>query len=291
MRETVRHPPCPEGRHIKGAPNPMPRTSRPARLSRRSTCVAFAAFGPLLTWPRLGRAEQEPSAQTVVAVYGDSQAQGLAASLRVGMRSGGFRLVNRTKPATALGQPATYDWVAAVRQSVAADHPAIALMMFGGNDRVPARLPDGENLPFRTEAWLAYYRERLNQLVSILTGSGAGIVWCGNPNTRDRRYADDMAYLNGLYRDALPPSGAVFVDITDVAAGPSGTYASHGPGVDGVVQRLRTDDGIHFTAAGYDLVATRVMEAVNGLVRPMPPAAVRASGGASASLPALRESP
>ena len=289
MRAVAQHPPSPNEHDIEGAPISVPRTNRSLRFSRRSICVVLVAFGLLPTGSRLGWAGQEPSAPTTVVVYGDSQAQGLAASLRAGVRGGGLRLINRTKPATALSQPAAYDWVAAVRQSVAADHPAIALMMFGGNDRVPARLADGGNLPFRTEAWLAYYRERLHQLISILTEAGANIVWCGNPNTRDKRYADDMAYLNELYRQALPPTGAVFVDITDVAAGPAGTYVSHGPGPDGVVQRLRTDDGIHFTAAGYDLVATRVLKAINGLAQPT--AAVPASGEPPASSPVQRGNP
>jgi hypothetical protein len=32
--------------------------------------------------------------------------------------------------------------------------------------------------------------------------------------------------------------------------------------VDGTTQRLRLDDGIHFTPGGYDLLAAKVMQAV-----------------------------
>jgi hypothetical protein len=213
-----------------------------------------------LTHTSLARGE-EPTPM-VVTVYGDSQAEGLAVALLAATRGGHFHIANRTKAGTALSQPVGYDWLAAIRHSVSVDHPAIAVMMFGGNDRVPARPPDGRVLQFRGDAWLAYYRDRLQTIISALTGAGARIVWCGDPNTRDGRYAEDMEYLNCLYRRALPAAGATFVDIHDVAAGPDGGYASHGTGVDGVVQRLRTDDGIHFTAAGYGIVARRVLRAL-----------------------------
>ena len=240
---------------------PAPEPVRSA-VSRRSL-LAFSGLSPILFAGRGALAAENGGRP--LAVYGDSQAQGLAASLRSELRGGAFRLLNRTKPGTALGQPVAHDWVAAVRQSIEADRPAVAVMMFGGNDRVPARLADGRNLAFRGEPWLAFYRERLAAMVSALSEAGVLIVWCGNPNTRHQGYANDMAYLNDLYRAALPASGAVFVDIWNVAADRAGGYQSHGPGTDGSVQRLRTDDGIHFTRAGYDLVAQRVVRAVEAL--------------------------
>jgi hypothetical protein len=231
-------------------------------VPRRGLLVT--ALASLLAHVSPSRAEGQLRTPIFVAVYGDSQAEGLSVALLAATRGGGrFHVANRTKAGSALGQPVAYDWIAAVRRSIAADHPAIAVMMFGGNDRVPVHPPDGRALPFRSDDWLTYYRQRLQTLISTLTDTGTLIVWCGDPNTRDSHYAADMSYLNGLYRDALPASDATYVDIWDVAAGLDGGYASHGPGTEGVVQRLRTDDGIHFTAAGYGLVAQRVLRAMD----------------------------
>ena len=229
-------------------------------MSRRH--LFLAGLGTFVFFPGLSWSENAPA---LIAVYGDSQAEGLAAALLTATRGSHFHVINRTKAGTALGQPTTYDWVAAVQRSVSTDHPAIAVMMFGGNDRVPAHPPDGRALAFRSDPWLNYYRDRLQKLVAVLTGAGIPIVWCGSPNTRDSGYAKDMAYLNQLYQDALGTPDATYVDIWDVAAGPNETYVAYGPGTDGVVQRLRTDDGIHFTAAGYGLVAKRVLRAIEQL--------------------------
>lgn len=237
---------------------------------------AFALF-PVTAWPQAA-----PSERRTLAVYGDSQGQGLAAALLAATRGGPIHVINRTKAGSALGQPVTYDWVSVVGKSVEDDRPAIAVMMFGGNDRVPAHVPDGRALPFRSDVWLTYYRDRLHQLLAPLVAAGTLIVWCGDPATRDERYAKDMAYLNGLYQEALPKTNATFVDIWAVAAAPDGSYAAYGPGVDGVVQRLRTDDGIHFTPAGYGLVAQKVLRAISDMSTqkpgsPAPESAVHAT--------------
>jgi uncharacterized protein len=230
-------------------------TATPRRLFVSGLASFAAGLSP--AW-----SETTPSGSLLVTVYGDSQAEGLAVALLAATRGSHFHVANRTKAGTALGQPAAYDWVAAVHKSVTVDHPAIAVLMFGGNDRVPTHLPDGHTLAFRGDPWLAYYRDRVQKLIAALTVEGTMIVWCGEPNTEEERYANDMAYLNEIYREALHPTDATFVDIWDVATSPAGTYVSHGPGTDGVVQRLRTDDGIHFTAAGYGLVAQRVLRAI-----------------------------
>ncbi|WP_426954984.1 GDSL-type esterase/lipase family protein [Muricoccus radiodurans] len=258
-----------------------PRAAEPRPACAAPRRAVLATLGALLA----GRASAEDEAP-VLAIYGDSQAQGLSASLR-GPTRGRYRLLNRTKPATGVAQ-AAYDWVQALRDSVAADRPAVAIMMFGANDRVPARLPDGRNLPFRGEPWLAYYRERIAAMVRVLSEAGVLIVWCGNPLSREQGYARDMAYLNDLFRQALPEQGAVWVDLWNVASDANGAYQSHGAGVDGRVQRLRNDDGIHFTTAGYDLVARRVMQSVDGIVaaaRTQPAAPPAAPPPAAAALP------
>ena len=37
---------------------------------------------------------------------------------------------------------------------------------------------------------------------------------------------------------------------------------AYGKDRDGVTQRLRNDDGIHFTAAGYELIADKIVDAL-----------------------------
>jgi hypothetical protein len=44
-----------------------------------------------------------------------------------------------------------------------------------------------------------------------------------------------------------------------VIADEEGRYAAYGKDRDGTTQRMRADDGIHMTAAGYELVAEKIV--------------------------------
>jgi hypothetical protein len=197
----------------------------------------------------------------VTAVYGDSQAQGLAGGLIRQLRgTQRYRIVNHTKPGSALGTPAIYDWVDTVQKAAPLDRAAFAVLMFGGNDRVPGKPLDGRSLPFRGADWLTFYRQRVAAILHELTAAKTKAVWIGNPVTRDQIYSRDMAYLNEIYRAEIAgePS-ALFLDINAAVVDAKGEYQSHGPDVAGVTQRLRTDDGIHFTMQGYDKIARLIL--------------------------------
>lgn len=223
-------------------------------LPRRS--VLTAAIG-IIAASRIAQADDALS----IAVYGDSQAQGLAGGMIRQLRGiRGYRIINHTKPGSALGTPATYDWVDVVHQAAPADRAACAVLMFGGNDRVPARPLAGGSLPFRGPEWLAFYTPRIAAIIRELTAAKSKVIWIGNPVTRDQTYSNDMAFLNDLYRNevAAEPS-ATFIDINPTVSDAKGAFQSHGPDLNGVTQRLRTDDGIHFTIPGYDKIAHLVI--------------------------------
>jgi hypothetical protein len=135
-----------------------------------------------------------------------------------------------------------------------------AVLMFGGNDRLPIRLADGTSLPFRIPAWEDAYRDRVNDMLHALLDRKLQVIWVGDPICRDPRYSGDMAYLNGIYRDILDGSGATLVDIWTLVSDGQGNYAAYGRTRDGATERLRLDDGIHFTPSGYDIVAARVAQ-------------------------------
>ena len=233
-------------------------------LPRRT--MLTAAAGMIATGPALA------AGAVVTAVYGDSQAQGLAGGLIRQLRgTKRYRIINHTKPGSALGTPAVYDWVDVVQQAVPADQAAVAVLMFGGNDRVPGKTLDGKSLPFRGPEWLAFYRPRVAAILHQLAAANTRPVWVGNPITRDPGYSRDMDFLNDLYRTevAANPS-AVFLDVNAAVTDAKGAYQSHGDDVNGVTQRLRTDDGIHFTIAGYDKIAHLVIDRLDKLDLPRP---------------------
>jgi hypothetical protein len=203
-----------------------------------------------------------PAAQTVV-VFGDSQAQGLAGALqRASRHMTGIYIQNRTRPGTAISQLRNYDWQAGIAAYVPDPTVKIAVLMFGGNDRLPMRTEAGAMLPFRGTAWHDVYRGRAAAMLHSLTSHGLRVIWVSEPICREAHYSADMAYLNGIFQDVVAGSGASYLDIWTAVADSTGAYAAYGPTLDGATARLRLDDGIHFTPSGYDILAARVMQAI-----------------------------
>lgn len=234
-------------------------------ISRRDFLRGALGAPLLLACPTLAyrAGAQEAPRGDVLAVFGDSQGQGLASALRHQLRQEpGLRVLNRTKAGTSISQATPHDWVAAVAQSVAEDRLTLAVMFFGGNDRVPVRLPDGRNLPFRSDGYRALYRDRVEAMLKALLDAGVKVFWVGAPNARHAGYARDMEWLNAIYREVIGERPVVWVDTAALTVNAAGEFESYGRGLDGRTARLRGDDGIHFTAAGYEVVASRVVDAV-----------------------------
>ena len=200
-----------------------------------------------------------PTPPATIVVFGDSQGQGLALGLqRVLVEDPRFRVLNRTHPGAALVHGEN-EWLAPIARFVAREKADIAVVMFGANDRLDMRDEQGGYLHFRSDEWRAAYAARADKILTLLTGAKLRVIWCGNPIARSPRYSDDMSYINEIYAEEMARFGAQFVPLWSAVADDEGRFAAYGKNRDGITTRLRTDDGIHFTAAGYELIAEKIV--------------------------------
>ena len=195
---------------------------------------------------------------TTIVVFGDSQAQGLAFGLqRVLVENPHYHVLNRSHPGAALVHDES-EWLAPIKRFTSHEKADTAIVMFGANDRLDMR-DDGTYLHFRTDAWRKAYTARADRIFKLLTDAGMRVIWCGNPIARSSIYSADMSYINGIYADEAARFGAQFVPLWTVVADDQGHFTAYGKDRDGTTERLRTDDGIHFTAAGYELIAEKIV--------------------------------
>jgi len=233
-------------------------------ISKLRGCVALAAC--LVAFCLPARADDALVKQRTIMVIGDSQAQGLAAGLHHAARSLGWaRVLNDAKPGSGLIAPATFDWPAYVPKLIKEIHPDIAVMMFGGNDRLPLQTGDGTTVPFRTDTWKDIYRLRVVAMVHALREAGVQVIWVSNPIAREANYSNDMQYINAIFADVAAAEGATYIDIWLAVSDGSGHFAGYGKTLSGATARLRLDDGIHFTPAGYDVIGAKVMQSIGDL--------------------------
>jgi uncharacterized protein len=204
------------------------------------------------------RADDDDTAKTIV-VFGDSQAQGVAGGLqRVLIDDPRYKVLNRTHAGAAIVH-ADNEWLGPVTSFIAKEKADIAVLMLGANDRLDMRDDSGAYLRFRTDIWRDTYAKRADKILSALADAGLRVVWCGNPIARSATYSDDMKYINDIYAVEVARFGGAFLPLWNVIADDSGQYTAYGQDRSGVTERLRNDDGIHFTAAGYELIAERVI--------------------------------
>jgi hypothetical protein len=107
-------------------------------------------------------------------------------------------LINRTHPGVSLAHP-EIEWLPPLQHFVETEKADIAIVMFGGNDRIDMRDAAGRYLRFGTDAWRDVYTERVERLFKILATAGLKVTWCGNPIARSAKYSTDY----GVYQQAL----------------------------------------------------------------------------------------
>jgi hypothetical protein len=221
--------------------------------------IARAAALVLLAAAAIPARADEPVTPSAIVVFGDSQAQGLAGGLqRVLLEDPRYHVLNRTHPGAALVHGET-EWLAPVERFTSKEKADIAVVMFGANDRLDMRDENHTYLHFRTDQWRAAYAARADKILSLLATAGLKVIWCGNPIARSPTYSADMSYINDIYAEETARFGAQFVPLWTVIADPQGEYAAYGKDRDGTTLRMRADDGIHMTAAGYELVAEKIV--------------------------------
>ena len=194
-----------------------------------------------------------------IAVFGDSQAQGIAGGLqRVLIDDPHVKVLNRTHPGAALVHGET-EWIAPIQKFLSQERADVAIVMFGANDRLDIREDSGSYLRFKSDAWRTEYAKRTDAVLIALGRAGVKVIWCGNPIARSDTYSSDMNYINQIFAERAERLGAQFLGLWELSADGDGKYSAFGKDLDGVTRRLRADDGIHFTAAGYELIADRII--------------------------------
>ena len=207
-----------------------------------------------------GSVADEPASVATIVVFGDSQAAGLARGLqRVLINDARYRVLNRTHPGASFAH-AENEWLTPIQHFVETEKADVAIVMFGGNDRIDMRDASDRYLRFGTDAWRDVYTDRVERVLENLASTGLKIIWCGNPIARSAKYSTDMEYINKIYEAEAARFGAQFLPLWSTVVDDQGGYTAYGKDRDGVTERLRADDGIHFSAAGYEVIAQKIID-------------------------------
>ena len=191
---------------------------------------------------------------TRLMVFGDSLAVDVARALqRSFAEDPNLVVIESAVGSSGFVRDDFYDWNAGLDEQIAADSFDLAVIVIGINDRQELRV-DGANQPALSERWTQAYQARIETFLDKLRAAGKPAIWVGLPPMSRPEYSRAMSQISAIHRAASFAMGAEFVDIFERFVGEDGQFASHGPDLNGQRQRMRRDDGIHFSAAGADKV-------------------------------------
>lgn len=196
-----------------------------------------------------------------IVVFGDSLADGLWAGLYHYFlpQRGAVRVLRETKISSGF---TAYNYQARLEQILQRSKPDLFVVQVGANDRQRMVTRSRKLIRFKTDAWKAIYRERLDMFLARLKKAKIPTYWVGLPIMRDQRISADSKMLNALYKAAALSHGYTYVSSWEVTANKKGDYAAFFPDAKGRLRRFRADDGIHFSMIGYGVVARHVLSVI-----------------------------
>lgn len=197
-----------------------------------------------------------------VLILGDSMMAGtLGATLERTLAKGtGLPVARAAQLGTGLSRPDVFDWMRVGRALLAREKPRYVVVALGANDATNLREGE-EQLDYGEPRWGQVYLGRVEAMMTLLSGTGARVLWLALPPMRDVRLNARGRYLNGLAAQGAKKVPRVEVLALDVLVGDKeGQYATFVMAPDGKLRRYRLDDGVHLAPAGAHAVAGWVLD-------------------------------
>ena len=205
--------------------------------------------------PKFTETPKDPNAGLIL-VIGDRMARGVADGLKFTLADKPQIRVERiTEDKAGFAGEKSPDWAALALSKIRGADVKAVVVMLGRRDLGKPFPAEEVPIEFMTSEWLDTYRNKVDALVRAVRQEKKPIVWAGLPPTNDKAVNGDFTQLNSIFQSASEDRRVRFVDIWDIFLAEDGSYSSFGPDVDGKNTRLRTNNRIDFTWAGYRKVA------------------------------------
>lgn len=205
-----------------------------------------------------------------ILVVGDSLGNNLSRGMKNQLKkSKTITLISKSKGSTGLSNSWFYNWPKEIKPMLSQNKPNLVVVMLGANDLQSFKV-NGKLLSVGTVAWKNQYKEYIKQIGKLATDSGSYVLWVGMPVMKTfngGNYARGMETLNSLYEVASPTvAGVSFVNVWDYFADSKGRYRES-VRVNGKMTKVRGGDGIHFSTAGQDVLASYVVEQMSEILK------------------------
>jgi hypothetical protein len=232
---------------------------------RRADASAVPAVSPDSFDPaELGAKPRPPRALDKLLVTGDSLAMPLDTEMARRLAESNEQIDVERDPhvGTGISKTGLVDWAKLSGEHVAEREPDATVVFIGANEGFSMPGPDGAELDCCGPDWAAEFAYRVRRMMNTYRqGGDARVYWLTLPLPRDPDFQRVARSVNAAIRVAAEPYRAQ-VRVLDMTAlfTPSGYRDAME--IDGRRQIVRDPDGIHLNAAGAELAADVVLDAI-----------------------------
>lgn len=191
-------------------------------------------------------------------VIGDDLADGLAHGLEQAFSNDHtLKVVNSAQGSNGLARPGRINWSAAVDRYAEQNPIHIAVVMMGLNDVRNIWTQKG-SARWGTDKWRDAYANEIDKFIKVLKDRNIAVYWVGLPVMAKPKYSDDLNRINTIIRERAYVNNVKFIDALSGFVNQNGEFSAYGPDLTGQNKRLRSRNGITFTARGNRKLASYV---------------------------------
>lgn len=207
----------------------------------------------------LNKAEKKLSldSNNGVILLGDSLMQGVGIAICNHLRKQKIKCENLAKQSTGLLRKKYYDYAKVLRASLEESNIKNVVILVGVNDLWNAN-ENNKLLRFGDSDWKSFYTKRIDELVKIARENDANIFWYELPVVKNDEQNEKIKILNEVFYELAKKNNYQFIKLDSVLTKHFDFYIK----IDGKSKRIRSNDGIHFTPLGYDLVSKEFLKSV-----------------------------
>jgi hypothetical protein len=227
----------------------------------------IGCIGAALGFDGIAPAFAAPSEEVRIALLGDSMIDGIWGGLlravqKENCAQGGIKLGRYGMIGTGLTRADKYDWTEEAKKILANFQPELVLVSLGLNDRQAIVSSTKERTEYNTPEWTARYREAATTFIRTAGAAPAGLLWVGLPSMRDPVAQSDAQEKNRIFSDAVQAvhdPRIEYIEPWRLTGSGEEAFQAYGPDASGSRIQVRASDGVHFTTAGYDMVAAYLL--------------------------------
>lgn len=194
-----------------------------------------------------------------ILLIGDSLMHALASSLVSDLNNLGYKVTNLSKSSTGLTNKEFYNWEEVLKDAYSKNSYQSVIAIFGANDAYSV-FDKNKKLVFPSPEWSAFYKGRIDELLTLVKKNGSSLLWLETPCMRSPSFDNKIKILNSLFKEKMQANNFIYFETRNkLCINDKFTKILSSAGN----KIIRNDDGIHINRNGSNIISKEIINFMN----------------------------